>query len=922
MDQNGGRRGADTVFVAWDTTTPGLRRTLEGLLVQSDGKVFVVPGIQPGSGEILRDVVVDGIRKASHVIVVVDRPNANVGFEAGLALGLGKAVTLVHYLPEPPQWLEGSLFRNYLSQGVHGVSDLERLAADERVWFRLDPPELSDEGRPLATLSLCPLRFEGETCRRALSIDRPEWKDPWEGGSRDRLNLKDLGPLVRDVDRVVWTIAQYAPNVDERDGSDNACNAIIAGWFFAREIQRASDRDTGLNWGSLRERFRVFRSDDSRRVVDVEPLEQVWTSLSEYHRLLISAFKVPQHERHPTPVHWTGESQPRTVGASSSFLECVAAIPRSVRWGALLATVLAIVLGAWFRLDRRYRKELAFLQPRGILDQPLSDLVRHQQAAASAATTLRRCPDLADKNRAAIKELYLKSQYSSAQALIKDLLKGPCGPGIGAENRCYLGIFAGNLLKLNGQFRELDQHYLAVDEQGDCRGFPNRNVDLKSKLAHRALENGQYSKALGGFEDARKLNGRGNEAADANLGLAKTLIALGRSPEALPVLEDAAKLFDKKDRLGKGHILLARADAELRQGRPRLAMACLNDALAAYGGGPDVPTVQRGNAYARLAAVEKLLGEPQADEDLALARKNLGESDPDERARVDLFDPPRKPQEGMAVLTKIVESKETLPQTRALARLERAKMIAERGSEGDPCALASVDVSSVGFDEDPVINGDRQQLGAALDVFWNCGDGAQKKLTEALASYGSADCFRSAAVHVRLGQLALRSAPANVREAEARLLAATSSCAAPLPGAGPGQIDWGSLCPARWRRSAESTSNASCHCSSSLDGASPAMDCQGPYPVELAGRLDLLAAAVRRAQGDSRGASACFDAAKAELERAEGVVGSAVVELERASQSRSSGSSRSRACDTLKREGERGWMNHFGCTQPTAASGH
>ena len=50
MDQNGGRRGADTVFVAWDTTTPGLRRTLEGLDGWRDYRSFFFSSFFLGGG--------------------------------------------------------------------------------------------------------------------------------------------------------------------------------------------------------------------------------------------------------------------------------------------------------------------------------------------------------------------------------------------------------------------------------------------------------------------------------------------------------------------------------------------------------------------------------------------------------------------------------------------------------------------------------------------------------------------------------------------------------------------------------------------------------------------------------------------------------------------------------------------------------
>lgn len=94
------------IFVAWDFSGPA-NLTLQALQRRPPAGVEIdVPGLAAHGGEILRDRVLPGIVKADRVLVIADTPNANVGFEAGLALGLGRQVAFMVQRQPRPKWLE------------------------------------------------------------------------------------------------------------------------------------------------------------------------------------------------------------------------------------------------------------------------------------------------------------------------------------------------------------------------------------------------------------------------------------------------------------------------------------------------------------------------------------------------------------------------------------------------------------------------------------------------------------------------------------------------------------------------------------------------------------------------------------------------------------------------------------------------
>jgi thiol-disulfide isomerase/thioredoxin len=270
------------VFVAWDTTAQALRNCLGGLLWGTLKAEFLVPSIGAAGGEILRDVVLSGIRTSDRVLAFIDRPNANVAFEVGLALGFMKKIALVHHCAVKPAWLTESPFANFLVRHVEGVSDIEATLEIPGLWSEGPAPLPADQpaGSAPVTLSLCPERSEGESCRRVQEQLHPEWKRIPE----HRFSVHDLAVIGSGIGKAVWTIVQYGKDSDERDGAENASAGVLAGWLLATNLRYRGDRRPDL--AEFRSRLRVLRSRGAREVADVELLEETFADLAEYSTLL------------------------------------------------------------------------------------------------------------------------------------------------------------------------------------------------------------------------------------------------------------------------------------------------------------------------------------------------------------------------------------------------------------------------------------------------------------------------------------------------------------------------------------------------------------------------------------------------------------------------------------------------------------
>jgi hypothetical protein len=211
-----------TRFVVWDMTTPGLLPLMQLLRERPS---YVVPGLDQAGGDLFRRVLHDGVSRADQVLGFTDLPNANVGFELGYALGLhDKQVALIHTRrADRPAWMRLPPLAGFLCNRAASLEQILSLPSESFItgptWFP------SGTG----TLLLCPSGLEGGALKHKSRELYPEWKElPPDGW-----NLSSLADQLSDVSQVVWIVTLQDEGADARDGSENARNAVIAGFAEA-----------------------------------------------------------------------------------------------------------------------------------------------------------------------------------------------------------------------------------------------------------------------------------------------------------------------------------------------------------------------------------------------------------------------------------------------------------------------------------------------------------------------------------------------------------------------------------------------------------------------------------------------------------------------------------------------------------------
>jgi tetratricopeptide (TPR) repeat protein len=184
----------------------------------------------PAQGEIWSNIVRPKLDEAFQVIAFVDKPNANVGFEIGYALGRGSRdpksqpaiVALALHAKEAPEWLKQPPFAGF--NAVQFKDEKALIATiDKRSGFSLsEPVELGDE-----LVFLCP-ESGGKYQHVAEEVGK------WRTFSGSGWALKDLPKRLAGIGGLVWMIP---PTVDERDGPENAALSVVAGFAKACGIE-------------------------------------------------------------------------------------------------------------------------------------------------------------------------------------------------------------------------------------------------------------------------------------------------------------------------------------------------------------------------------------------------------------------------------------------------------------------------------------------------------------------------------------------------------------------------------------------------------------------------------------------------------------------------------------------------------------
>lgn len=228
------------------------------------GATIEIPGlVGPGDyGQIFRERVLPHIHGASRVVALLDRPNANVAFEAGYALGRGVPTVFCYSGSSFPSWLQQSPFQGCTLSSTGDLANLEELVTANSSFIGTSPPEL---GRNV--LLLCSRHGgDGLTCHEFVTRRYESWRTLPVGG----WSFEDLPKHLRGIGAVVWVIASDASEAQGGDDVENAAAAAVAGYAAAVD---------GLD-------LRVLRSILHRPIVDTAVSERVFANLAELEKLL------------------------------------------------------------------------------------------------------------------------------------------------------------------------------------------------------------------------------------------------------------------------------------------------------------------------------------------------------------------------------------------------------------------------------------------------------------------------------------------------------------------------------------------------------------------------------------------------------------------------------------------------------------
>ncbi|QDU65906.1 SUMF1/EgtB/PvdO family nonheme iron enzyme [Engelhardtia mirabilis] len=234
----------DKVFFAFDFNDKTLRPVVDGLVDRHrDGRhTAFEPSVAGGELGDLWGKVEARIRGADKVAALVDHANANVAFEYGFALGLGKPCYLGQSRSGAPEWIQGPPFGGLLRGAASKRSEIvDLIARDGQVVETTIAP---GEG----TLFLCPSDYVGEDLLESVEGFENDWKVPDVSG----WSLAKLEDVLADCWRVVWVVLPFDPTVTGRHGRANAGHAAVAGFAKARGLE-----------------LRVFKSTAAIEIVDV-----------------------------------------------------------------------------------------------------------------------------------------------------------------------------------------------------------------------------------------------------------------------------------------------------------------------------------------------------------------------------------------------------------------------------------------------------------------------------------------------------------------------------------------------------------------------------------------------------------------------------------------------------------------------------
>lgn len=268
------------IFVIWDHQARDVRIMLQSVSYLEDlhygGALWKIPGLSPDGPLLTVEDTYQSIRDADHIIALVDRPNANVGWEVGLALGWRKSIRLGHVGRDRPRWTERSAIRGWIQHRICDVSDLGHLLSGMQVPLKAPTPPDAN-AHPLL---LCPAGAEGSALREVARRHFPNLRLLAEDG----WGLLDLPTELSSCSQILWVLSSSGEESVLERGADNVGNAVVAG------VGRA------LGWG-----VSVFRSTAVTPVPDVQSRELVFEGVNDFVPKLSRVLAQPQQQQRVAP---------------------------------------------------------------------------------------------------------------------------------------------------------------------------------------------------------------------------------------------------------------------------------------------------------------------------------------------------------------------------------------------------------------------------------------------------------------------------------------------------------------------------------------------------------------------------------------------------------------------------------------------
>lgn len=172
-------------------------------------------------GEIWEQIVKPGIQSCDRLIAFLDSPNANVGFEIGYALGMGKEVALARVKDELPKWADEPPLNGFLVHQVKTPEAVRSLIAGSVVKCSKFPTT-GDE-----VLFLCP-SITGSAFIEEIPSEIAKLRQPVS-----RWTLDQFSSQLNKVGLVIWVIAPHDGGELMRDGVENAALSVVAGYAEA-----------------------------------------------------------------------------------------------------------------------------------------------------------------------------------------------------------------------------------------------------------------------------------------------------------------------------------------------------------------------------------------------------------------------------------------------------------------------------------------------------------------------------------------------------------------------------------------------------------------------------------------------------------------------------------------------------------------